>query len=227
MPIDVVLLIIEIIGIVSFSISGSLVAIDKEMDFFGVILLAILTSFGGGITRDLILGINPPLFFNELLHLVAVCAATSVTVFVLASIFKCWYIKKEELVIRINNYIDALGLGAFAVSGVKICLTVCPEGGAFLAVCMGLVSAIGGGMIRDVCLGTIPFVFKKRIYALAALGGAIVYYLIYVVIFDGGTAGDIFGSIFGVVLVFFIRVLATTFKWNMPKAIKFDEVDKW
>ncbi len=227
MILDTLLLVIEIIGIVSFSISGSFVAIDKEMDLFGVILLAIITCFGGGILRDLMLGINPPLFFNDLLYLVAVCAVTSVLVFTLAAVFKRWYVKEEALVVRINNYIDALGLGAFAVSGVKICLAVCPEGGAFLAITMGLVSAIGGGIIRDVCLGDIPFVFRKRIYALAALGGAVVYYLTYSVIFEGDTVGDILGSIIGVLLVFVIRVLATTFKWNIPKAIKFDDVDRW
>lgn len=227
MIIDSLLLVIEIIGIVSFAISGSLVAIDSEMDFFGVILLALLTTFGGGITRDLILGIHPPMFFNDLIYLVAVCVATSVLVFFLALGFKRFYVRREDLVVRINNYVDALGLGAFAVSGVKICFAVCPEGGPFLAISMGLLTAVGGGIIRDVCLGDIPFVFRKRIYAVAAIIGATVYYLIFVHLFDAQAVGDVVGSIIGILLVFVIRVLATTFKWNMPKAIKFDEVDKW
>ena len=224
MELDLVLLIIEILGIISFSISGSLVAIDKGMDLFGVLFLGTVTSFGGGIIRDFVIGNKPPLFFNELLWLVGVSALTSVVVFVFAYVFKKWYVREEASIILVNNYIDAVGLGAFAVSGVKICLAFCADGGAFLAISMGVISAIGGGMIRDVCLRDVPFVFKKRIYAIAAIVGASLYYVIDVLIFTDGVAGEIVGSAVGVLTVVLIRVLATHFQWNLPR-VDFNKQD--
>ena len=220
---DTIITVIEIIGVVSFSISGSIVAIDKEMDFIGVIFLAMITSFGGGVMRDLIIGRTPAVFVSMPLYVI-ISIATSVTVFVLASVFKRVYVRKEELVTQINNFIDAAGIGAFTVSGVRLCLDVCPEKGAFLAIMMGMIASIGGGMVRDVCLRDIPFVFRKRIYALASLSGAVLYYLIAVYAFGGSEAGEIIASILGILLVFFVRVFATVFKWNMPKAINFKKM---
>lgn len=217
MELDAILLVIEVLGIISFSISGSLVSIDREMDLFGVIFLAIATSFGGGIMRDLIIGNIPPLFFGELIPFVGVSALTALLVFTLAYLFKGWYTRHEARIVLINNYIDAVGLGAFAVSGVKICLAICEGGGAFLAISMGVISAVGGGMIRDVCLGDVPFVLRKRIYALAAIVGAMLYYLIGVVIFTDGVVGDVVGSVVSVASVVLIRVLATHFEWNLPR----------
>ena len=120
-----------------------------------------------------------------------------------------------------------MGLGSFAVAGVQVCLAEFPNGGPFLAISMGVISAVGGGIIRDVCIQETPFVFKKRIYLLATLAGSVAYYVICRVMCEGSVIGDVVGSIVGVVLVFVIRVLATKFKWNMPKAIRFDELDKW
>ena len=219
MELDAILLVLEVLGIISFSISGSIVAIDKEMDIIGVYFLALCTAFGGGIIRDLMIGNIPPLFFNDLVYLVITASVTATLVFTFAYLFKSRYCEKESLIININNYIDAIGLGAFAVSGVKICISVCPDGGAFLSIAMGVVSAIGGGMIRDVCLGDVPFVLRKRVYALAAIIGASLYYLLDIVII-GGVVGDVIGSALGVLTVILIRVLATRFKWNLPR-VKF------
>ncbi len=224
MELDVILLVVEVLGIISFTISGAIVAIDKEMDIIGVYFLSLCTAFGGGIIRDILIGNLPPLFFGELIYLVAIAAITTTLLFVIAFTLKRLYVEKEALIISVNNYIDAIGLGAFAVSGVKICLAVCPEGSAFLAISMGVVSAVGGGMIRDVCIGDIPFVLRKRVYALAAIIGAVLYYLVGVAALDG-VVGDIFGSALGILSVVLIRVLATHFKWNLPR-VKFSDDSK-
>ena len=142
MELDVILLVIEVLGIISFSISGSIIAIDKGMDIIGVYFLALCTAFGGGIMRDVLIGNIPPLFFNDLIYLVITAAVTSTLVFIFADFFKSRYLQNEAHVVMVNNYIDAIGLGTFAVSGVKICLAVCPEGGAFLAVSMGATQTI-------------------------------------------------------------------------------------
>lgn len=220
---DTIITIIEVMGVVSFSISGSIVAIDKEMDFIGVIFLAMITSFGGGVMRDLIIGRTPAFFVSMPLYVI-ISIVTSVTVFVLASVFKRLYVKEEDFVTYINNFIDALGIGAFTVSSVRLCLDICPEKGAFLAIMMGMIASIGGGMVRDVCLRDIPFVFRKRIYALASLAGAVLYYFVAVCAFGGSEVGEVVASVCGILLVFLIRVFATVFKWNMPKAINFKKI---
>ena len=221
MDISTIIFIIELIGIVSFSISGSVVAIDKEMDLVGVIFLAMTTCFGGGIMRDLIIG-RTPVFFTSMWVYLSVGFFVSVGVFVFVRLCKGWYVKNKELVMSVNNYIDAAGLGAFVVSSVSMCMELCPEKGAFLAIMMGVFTAIGGGMIRDVCLRTVPFVLRKRIYAAAALAGAIVYYLLANNL-PTGTAAEIISCTIGIIVVFTIRVIATVFKLNLPKAIDFSK----
>ena len=221
--IDSIILAVELIGIISFAISGSVVAIDKEMDFIGVIFLAMTTCFGGGIMRDLVLG-RTPLFFTSMPLYVCVGLSTSVIIFLLAKIFKKWYVRRERLVLTFNNIIDAAGIGAFSVSGVKMCLELCPEKGAFLAIMMGMISAVGGGMVRDVCLRDIPFVLRKHIYVLACLFGATLYYVLDVYFIGGTTVGESIAAVISMLAVFTIRVLATTFKWNMPKAIEFSKI---
>jgi uncharacterized membrane protein YeiH len=89
---------------------------------------------------------------------------------------------------------------------------------------IGMLSAIGGGMVRDVCLRDIPFVFRKHIYALATLAGATVYYVLRVHVFEEGVTGDVISLVIGMLSVFTIRVLATVFHWNMPKAINFSKM---
>ena len=221
---DIVLLIIEIIGFISFSMSGALISIDKETDLFGVIFLSIITCFGGGLIRDVIIG-EMPVMFNSLYFEVLLTTLTAITVFVLAKIFKRQYVEQEKTVIRINNYADALALGIFCVAGVQTCIEKCPDDGMFLAVTMGMITAVGGGMIRDLMLRDIPFVLRKRIYAVAALLGSVIYYVIVVFAMPNSDAGQLVGTIACVVFVCTLRLLATHFKLNMPKAIIFSEID--
>ena len=219
-----VLRIIEIIGFISFSMSGALISIDKETDLFGVIFLSITTCFGGGLIRDVIIG-QLPVMFTSLYLEVLITLLTSVAVFLLARIFKRKYVQHENTVIRFNNYVDALALGIFCVAGVQICIDMHADKGMFLAVSMGMITAVGGGMIRDLMLRDIPFVLRKRIYAVAAILGSVIYYVIVVFAMPNSEAGQLVGTIACVAVVFALRVLATHFKLNMPKAIIFSEMN--
>ena len=220
---DSIMMVLEIVGVIAFSIAGSVVAIDKEMDVVGVVFLAMITSFGGGIMRDLIMG-RTPLFFTSLGLYITVAFATSIGVFMLARIFKRWYVKNESSIMFYNNIIDAIGISAFSVSGVKMCLEAFPEPNPFLAIMLGMIASIGGGMVRDVCLRDIPFVFRKHVYAVATIAGASVYYVLRVYVMPGDVKGDIISLIIGMLTVFVIRLLATIFKWNMPRAINFSKM---
>ena len=229
---EVAIIVFEIIGVISFSISGAFVAIDKEMDLVGVVFLSITTSFFGGIMRDLILGRTPIFFTDKIMYIyIAVSVLTAVAVFIFAAVFKRRYVKEEERLTRINNYIDAVGIGVFSVSSVmgsvEYLESVGREPKAFLIITLGMIGAVGGGVIRDVCMREIPFVFRKRIYAVAALGGAVIYYLLSTFAFgQDNAAGQVISCVVGATFVIGIRVLATVFKWNLPKAIKFSELEE-
>ena len=225
---DTILLAIEIVGVISFAVAGSIVAIDKETDLFGVVFLALMTCFGGGIIRDITIGRNPPAFFRGLTYQVAIGACVALLVFMLARIFKKQYVRRAKLVLDINNYIDALAIGIYSVSGVKLCLDFFGQkgerAGFLLCAVLGMMTAVGGGMIRDLILRDIPFILRKRVYALAALTGASLYYLLVAVIFPNDKVLEIVSQIVCIAIVFVIRVLATKLKWNLPKAIIFAQM---
>ena len=225
--IDAILLSIEIIGIISFAIAGAVVAIDKETDLFGVVFLSVMTCFGGGIIRDITIGRHPPAFFRELTYQFAIAIAVALIVFIMARIFQKQYIEKKRVVVQINNYIDALAIGIFSVSGVQTCIDFFAKDGEsagfVLCVVLGMTTAVGGGMIRDLILRDIPFILRKRIYALAALIGATLYYITVIYLFPGNGVAEVVGQVVAISIVVLIRVLATKLKWNLPKAIVFDK----
>jgi uncharacterized membrane protein YeiH len=212
-----ILTVLEIIGVFSFSISGALMAIDKENDFFGVIFLAIITSFGGGMLRDLFIGNTPPVFFT-LYNLIIVSVITAATVFILAAIFKRQYVKNETFVETVNNYFDALGLGVFVISGAKICIGA-GFTNPFLIIIMGMLSGTGGSMTRDIIMRKIPALLQKHIYLMAAIFGALLYY-----IFWRTGISDFIAVPISAASIVIIRILATAFHWNMPKAIDFSKM---
>ena len=225
---DTILLAIEIVGVISFAVAGAVVAIDKETDIFGVVFLALMTCFGGGIIRDITIGRNPPAFFRELTSQVAIAVGVALFVFILARLFKKHYVQKEQQVLDINNYIDALAIGIYSVSGVQICIEFFAakgeSAGFLLCAVLGMLTAVGGGLIRDIILRDIPFILRKRVYALATLIGASLYYLLVAVLFPDDKVLEIVSQLVCITLVFVIRVLATKLEWNLPKAIKFSEM---
>ena len=223
---ETVLDIIHYIGIVSYSAAGAMVAIDKETDWFGVVFLSIKTSFGGGMIRDVLagqaIGRELPLFFTNMNTEIIVCICTATLMFLLAFIFKKKYVEEEATVDKINNFLDALGLGVFAAAGSGAYLEI----GFLVSVTMGMISSVGGSITRDVILRDIPFVLRKHIYALAALAGSAVYYITakYIVPDADYKSRDVIATIACVGVIFAIRMLATAFKWNMPKAIDFEKM---
>ena len=218
---DLLFTVIEYIGVIAFTVSGAMVSIRKEADLFGVLFLSVMTAFCGGIIRDICLGMTPPAFFSEAAApKVITSIAVALAVFLIALIFKKAYVANEERIDKINNVFDALGLGIFAVTGTNIALAA-GHTAPFIAILMGLVSGIGGGMFRDLALGSVPFVIKKRVYAVATILGASLYYVLAVVI----NVGEFYAMLAGVLSTFTLRMCATVFKWNMPKAIRFSEIN--
>ena len=230
---DTILSVINILGLISFAAAGAMIAIDKEADLFGVVFLSIITCFGGGILRDIIgghyIGKMLPAFFTELKMEIIVCVCTALVVFLIAFVFKTWYIKEEGTVEKINNVLDALGLGVFASVGTKMYTDlgsdISTELVPFIAITMGFISAVGGSVVRDVLLRDIPLILRKRVYAVAAILGSSAYYLVAEVIMKDMGSKDIVATICCVAVIFVIRMCATIFRWNMPKAIDFSKVN--
>ena len=202
--------VLELIGVAAFAISGAMTAMEKKADMFGVVFLAVTTALGGGIIRDVLLGVLPPKMFTSYTY-VLVAVIASVVVFSDASIRIEKYRSNADKLDAVNNVFDAVGLAVFTVSGMNMAITANGIENPFLIVAMGMVTGIGGGMLRDMMLGTMVKVMRKRIYAVASLAGGIVYYMLLRL-----GIGDIASAISGMLLIFALRVLATVFKWNLP-----------
>lgn len=209
---EIVMDLISIIGIIAFAVSGAMVAIKKRTDPFGAVVLAVVTATGGGITRDILLGIQPPVAFIDCSY-VLLAAGTALSVFLIAFIFSDFYRLKSRLIDSINNIFDALGLGVFVVIGTQAAIDYGFSQNAFLSIFIGVVTGIGGGFIRDIMVKEIPSVLRKHIYALAAISGSAVFYIMYINRFDYTLSVFVSAGI-----TFLLRMLATYFKWNLPTA---------
>lgn len=210
--------ILEAVGVVSFAATGAIAAIDREVDLFGVLFLSVVTAFGGGAMRDVMLGYTPT-FFGAY-FLMTLCLFSALAVFIAAAIFKNRYVRHEREVEGINNYFDAMGLGIFSVMGAEICVSSgrCT---ALAVITLGMITGIGGGIIRDICLREIPFVLKKRVYAVASLLGTSLYYALLRLT----PLPEYVPIMLGILTVFGVRMLATALKLDIPKAIIFDKTN--
>lgn len=203
---------LSVCGIIAFAVSGAMVAISKHTDIFGVTALAVVTATGGGIMRDTLLGILPPKIFLDCSY-VLIAAATALIVFLSAWLGKDYYRRNTEMLDGVNNIFDAIGLGIFVVTGSQAAIDYGFLHNGFLVIFIGTITGIGGGVLRDIMVKEIPFVLKKRIYALAAVSGSLVFYILY-------TAGCHYAvsAFSGVFFTFAVRMLATYFKWDLPSA---------
>lgn len=203
--------IMEIIGTIAFALSGALVAISSHLDVFGVSFLACITAFGGGVLRDLILGITPPAIFNNL-PVFMLALVVAVLTFIVAYIFRNEFDDFKIRIERINNVFDAVGLSAFVVMGSEVACTNGFIDNGFIVVFCGMVTGVGGGIFRDILIDTTPYVFKKHVYAMAAIIGGIAYFIIRI-----HTLNIKLASLISILLVFSIRMLATKYRWSLPK----------
>ncbi len=205
----------EMIGTASFALSGAMIAIQKKADVFGVLFLAAVTAVGGGIFRDMLIGRTPPMAFVDGKY-VLTAFAIALLLFVIVRGNRERYGEREIQINNVNNIFDAMGLGAFTVTGVQTAQAAGHGENLFLCLFLGLMTGVGGGIIRDLMLQEIPFVLKKRIYAVASLLGGLCYWTIHRFLPEQ----MLLASGISVAIVFTIRMLATKYQWNLPKAIE-------
>ena len=209
---EIILLILELVGTVSFAVSGAFVAIKSKLDVFGVTFIGCVTAVGGGITRDVLIGRTPPVIFSNL-YVLLLAALTSIAVFVLAYVMHRKFLGAYEKTEPYQNVFDAIGLAAFSVSGTEIAFQYGLSGNFVLAILLGMLTGVGGGVLRDVLTSNTPYIFKKHVYALASIAGATVYYLLRLL-----TTETWLPSLLAMALVVVLRLLAKKYRWSLPKA---------
>lgn len=209
---DEFIFILELIGTVAFASSGAMIAIEKKMDIFGVNVLEATTAVGGGIMRDIILGLTPPGAFSHPVY-VLVAALTSTILFVIA------YAKPTAFESRVKTdyydklmfWCDTAGLGIFTVVGIQAAVRAVGGENVFFFVFIGTLTGVGGGVLRDIMAGETPYILVKHIYACAAIAGGIVCVV-------GRTAfGEAYGTILGLAATVLLRFLAAHFRWNLMR----------
>ncbi len=213
---DYIMIALEVIGTVSFAISGAVVAIACSLDLFGVITVGCITAVGGGITRDLLIGSIPPkVFFKPEVLLIAFL--TTLAVFIIAAFNAKRFAGMRRRLESVNIFFDALGLGAFSVAGVEAAREAGFGHNILLAVTLGVLTGVGGGILRDVFVNEKPYVLTKHIYAVASIVGCVFYYILGVYMNK-----QIIATAVAVVFVVVFRLLAAHFRWKLPK-IKLEE----
>lgn len=192
---------LDLAGTFVFAISGAVAAKQRGLDLFGICAIAFTVACGGGIIRDLCIGAIPPTGISNWKYLATAILAAGMT------------ISLYHLVLRLNHpvlFFDALGLSLFAVTGAQKSLAYGHN--AEVAILLGITTAVGGGVLRDILLNRIPVILEKEIYASAALIGALIMVL-----------GDHFKwlssdltSIIALIVCFGLRLLSLRYHWNLP-----------
>lgn len=199
---------LEILGTVAFAASGAMVGLSKKMDIFGVTVLGIVTSVGGGVIRDLILGNTPPATFMNPVY-AAVAVIVSIIIFIPAA--RRFLFKKQSIYEKTMLVMDSLGLGIFTAVGIEVAY-LAGHKNIFLLVFVGMITGIGGGVLRDVLSGNTPYIFIKHFYASASLIGTLVFIVLWNI---SSQSAAVFGCAF---VVTALRLLAAKFHWSLPKA---------
>lgn len=202
-----IIIALEIIGTVAFAASGAMTAIKKNMDIFGVIILGLTTSIGGGAIRDIILGITPPTTFKHPLY-AFVAIIVSIIVFLPFCVNR---IKKSHKKFDVFLLLmDSVGLGVFTVSGIQTAYSVNTDNSAFLLIFVGVITGVGGGVLRDIMAGDTPYIFVKHFYATASFIGAIICVLLW-------NKNSTLAVTLGAAVIIILRLLAAKFRWKLPK----------
>lgn len=192
--------VIDVLGTFSFAVSGAFFAMEKKLDPFGVLIIAFVTAIGGGTLRDVLIG-NLPVGWlrNE-------TATVTISVAYVLSLFFEARLRRFTTTLFL---FDALGLGLFTIVGIEKALELQFSTGVCIA--LGTITASFGGVIRDVLLNHVPLVFRKEIYALAAIAGGLTYFGLLKLSVDADAA-----KIICILFIFTVRLLAVKYRLGLP-----------
>ena len=203
------LFMIEMIGTVAFACSGAMVAIQKDLDLLGILVLGVTTACGGGMVRDLLIGSTPPTLFIHPVYVAVAAASTLILFLFVRFLHSSRNILQSALYDSALSLMDAVGLGAFTVVGINTAISAGFEEYRFFLVFLGVITGVGGGILRDIMANETPAILKKHIYAGASLAGALLY------TYTRGLSREL-SMVCSALLVVIIRILARKYRWNLP-----------
>lgn len=201
-PIQTIILILDLFGTMAFAVTGAFKAIEHKADVVGIIILATITGVAGGTIRDIVLGHFPPRSISDPNYVIITTVTGVVIFFLYPKIQKHW-----NLFLKF----DAIGLGVFTAIGATLAYQL--FGMNFLAMVMaGMVTAVGGGILRDMFVNEIPMVFVKELYASASFLGVVIFYILLLanLQIEIVTVGSI-------LVTTILRLVAMKYNWNLPK----------
>lgn len=196
--------IIEILGTFAFAISGVLVALEKRMDVFGLLIIAFVTSVGGGTLRDILIGQTPVTWMVNMTYVYAIIGAT---------IFSIVFRKRLNYLRTSLFLFDTIGIGLYTVVGIEKGLFI--ELHPIICIALGTITACFGGVIRDILCNEIPVIFRKEVYATACILGGATYFLLRKLPIDNNVVFVISGAV-----VIIVRLIAVKFKISLPSLYK-------
>lgn len=191
---------LDLLGTFVFAISGTATAADKKFDLFGATIIALVTAVGGGTIRDLLIGDTPVGWMKDLNYLLAIGLAVPITYFFKAALLRLR---------RTLFLFDAIGIGLFTILGLQKTLDIGLS--PVVGVLMGTVSAVFGGVLRDILCNEVPLIFRKEIYATACIAGAVLYYLL-----AGLGLPHHLNLLATVAFIIALRVMAVKWGWGLP-----------
>ena len=202
---NILVFVLELIGTVAFAVSGAIVGIKKQMDLLGVIVLGVCTAVGG---------ITPPATFQDPVYTLT---AAAVSVLTFLPHVRARVGRHEPVFDRLLLVMDAVGLGVFTVVGVQCAYRQAEHYTLFLTVFVGLITGVGGGVLRDVFSGERPYIFVRHFYACASIIGALICALCW------NRLGANAAMLFGAAAIVVLRLLAAYYRWSLPKSDYHDD----
>ncbi|KRP28392.1 MAG: hypothetical protein ABS28_07835 [Cryomorphaceae bacterium BACL22 MAG-120619-bin32] len=192
---------LDILGTFAFAISGALVASEKNFDLFGVLIIAFVTAVGGGMLRDVLINAHPINWIGDLNYVWTILAAVITTI-----LFKSKILPLSKTLFLF----DTIGLGVFTLLGLQkgLAYNLHP----IIALIMGMISAVFGGVLRDILTNKVPLIFEKEIYASACLVGGVLYLSL-----DYFEVNQNVSFVFAASIIFSIRLVAVKFHLQLPK----------
>lgn len=198
---------IDILGTIAFAISGVLIAMEKKLDLFGVIIIAFVTAIGGGTLRDMLIGNTPVLWMRELTYVIVILSAVILAIF---------FSKQLRRIRKTLFLFDTIGIGLFTLVGVEKGLNanLLPV----MCIALGTITACFGGVIRDILCNEIPVIFRKEVYATACIIGALSYFLLRKLPFTEEYAYSA-----AILIIILIRIIVVKFKIALPNIYRSED----
>lgn len=193
----------DLFGTMAFAVTGAFKAIEHKSDIVGIIILSVITGVAGGTIRDVIIGKFPPNSIIDPSYVIVSVASGIALFFLYPHLKKHWNVFLK---------FDAIGLGVFSITGATFAYNI--FGLNFLAMAFaGILSAVGGGILRDVFVNEVPIIFIKELYATASFVGIVGFYLLL-----AGDAPMYIASVSGIIITTSLRLVAMKYNWNLPRA---------